>query len=73
MARRFYEKMEVVYVPGKGLTPLPKDEADALLEPVIETLKARRTAREAKRKQENIHHSDVVRKKRGPKNGRSDL
>ena len=52
MARRFYEKMEVVYVPGKGLTPLPKDEADALLEPVIETLKARRTAKEAKRKQE---------------------
>ena len=49
MAKRSFEKMEVVYVPGIGLTPLPQNEADALLEPVIEGIKARRSLKESKK------------------------
>ena len=48
MAKRSFEKMEVVYVPGIGLTPLPQNEADALLIPVIEGIKARRSLKENK-------------------------
>lgn len=61
MAKRTFEKMEVVYVTGKGLTPLPKDEADALLEPVIEDIKARRSAK-ASKKQDSGRHKGVHKK-----------
>lgn len=72
MARKAFEKMEVVYVPGRGLTPLPKTEADALLEPIIEGLKARRMAKEAKNK-EISRQSSVHKKKRGAKHGSNNL
>ena len=61
MAKKAFEKMEVVYVPGRGLTPLPKNEADALLEPVIEDIKARRSAKESK-KQDSGRHKGVHKK-----------
>lgn len=72
MAKKAFERMEVVYVPGRGLTPLPKNEADALLEPVIEGLKARRMAKEAKTKDISHQHS-IRKKKREAENGRSKL
>lgn len=61
MAKKAFEKMEVVYVPGRGLTPLPKNEADALLEPVIEDIKARRSAKESK-KQDSGRHKGIHKK-----------
>lgn len=64
MAKRHYEKMEVVYVPGKGLTPLPKKQADELLEPVIEELKARRMAKEIQEKKEYARRKGTRRAKK---------